>query len=179
MARKRMRAAKRKSAARSKARSANVASQRRSGARARTARYRDILANEPPRLVVPRSNFEAPVTVAAPPSAAAADSADAGASLKFVAVVSHDGPWELRSLIVNDFQILDKTQLATDLRIDVPIPSVFGTQLAVNWSILAGHLIPGVSTFIEPAGGSPVKLAEKAPLKKGESWAPLAPSTFP
>ena len=104
---------------------------------------------------------------------------EAAGGLTFVAVVSNDGPWELRSLVINDFQILDTTHQSTDLRIDVPIPSAFGASLAVNWSILAGHLIPGVAAFIEQPGQSPAKLGEKAPLKKGESWAPLAPSAFP
>jgi hypothetical protein len=94
-------------------------------------------------------------------------------------VVSHDGPWELRSLVINSFQVLNTTQLSTDRRIDVPIPGVFDGQLSINWSILAGHLIPGLATFVEVAGQQPVKLADKAPLKKGESWAPLTPSIFP
>jgi hypothetical protein len=182
MAKKRTRAAKGGPAGRSEGRGAKKTASRRSLARARTVRFRDILTKESPRRVTARSRFEAPVphaAAAAPRALSTAAAVDAAAALTFVAVVTHDGPWELRSLLVNDFQILDTTILSTDLRIDVPIPSVFGSQLAVNWSILAGHLIPGLATFIEPVGQDPVKLAEKAPLKKGESWTPPAPSTFP
>jgi hypothetical protein len=177
MAKKRTRAVKNSRKVRHKGSSARAAG---TGglARARRARFRDILTNESPRRVAARSRFEAPVSARAP-VALSETPTDATVALTFVAVVTHDGPWELRSLVVNDFQILDTTILSTDLRIDVPIPGVFGTQLAVNWSILAGHLIPGLATFIEPAGQNPVKLAEKAPLKKGESWTPPAPSTFP
>ena len=180
MAKKRTQAAKGRPAVRGGAKGATKTASSRSLARTRTARFRDILTNESPRRVTARSSFEAPVPqVAAAARAARSAEAAAAAALTFVAVVTHDGPWELRSLVVNDFQILDTTILSTDLRIDVPIPIVFGSQLAVNWSILAGHLIPGLATFIEPAGQDPVKLAEKAPLKKGESWTPPAPSTFP
>jgi hypothetical protein len=180
MAKKRTRATETGTALRSKATPAKKTVGSRTPAGTRRARFREVLTNEPPRRVTARSHFEAPVSgVAARAVAGAADDATAAAALTFVAVVTHDGPWELRSLVVNGFQILDQTIPSTDLRIDVPIPSVFGTQLAVNWSILAAHLIPGLATFIEPAGQTPVKLAEKAPLKKGESWTPLAPSTFP
>src|SRR4051812_15258000 len=39
-------------------------------------------------------------------------------ALTFVAGVSHDGPWELRSLVINDFQVLDKTVPTSTRRID-------------------------------------------------------------
>jgi hypothetical protein len=111
-------------------------------------------------------------------TAAVALAADAGA-LTFVAMVSNDGPWELRSLLVNDFQVLDKTIPATERRLDVPIPAVFGPQLAITWSILAGQLIPTVATFVQESGQEPVLLAQKNALKKGESWAPLGTVPFP
>jgi hypothetical protein len=109
---------------------------------------------------------------------AVAAAADTG-SLKFVATVSNDGPWELRSLVVNDFQVLDKTMPATTRRIDVPIPAVFGQQLRLTWSILAAHLIPTVATFVQDGGNPPVSLGQKNALKKGESWAPLDTVPFP
>jgi hypothetical protein len=99
--------------------------------------------------------------------------------LTFIAAVSHDGPWELRSLVINDFQVLNKTVPTTGRRIDVPIPAVFGTNLKVSWAILAGHAIPSAGTFIEPQGQQAVPLDSKGPLKKGESWAPLLPASFP
>jgi len=99
--------------------------------------------------------------------------------LTFVAAVSHDGPWELRSLVINDFQVLDKTVATSHRRIDVPIPAVLGSPLDITWAIVAGHLIPSVGTFVEPHGEDAVLLASKGPLKKAESWAPLLPTRFP
>jgi len=108
-----------------------------------------------------------------------AATAAAGGSFTFVAMMSNDGPWELRSLIVNDFQVLDKTVPATTRRVDVPIPAVFGGQLRIAWSILAGQLFPTAATFIQEAGQAPVPLAQKNALKKGDSWAPLDTVSFP
>ena len=99
--------------------------------------------------------------------------------LTFVAAVSHNGPWELRSLVINDFEVLHKTVPTSTRRIDVPIPAVLGSPLNITWAILAGHLIPSVGTFVEPQGQQAVLLASKGPLKKGESWAPLLPTRFP
>lgn len=142
------------------------------------ARLRATLAEIPPRLIAPRADLQrrvAPVAAEADAVAVAAD--DAGRT--FVAAVSIDGPWELRSLVINDFQILDKTVPTSDRRIDVPIPSSLGSPLAITWAILAGHMIPSLGTFVEESGQQAVQLASKGPLNKGESWAPLLPVTFP
>ena len=118
-----------------------------------------------------------------PMTAGASAKAVAGATPTFVAMVSHTGPWELRALIVNDLQILEKSIATSSLRIEVPIPAVLKPPLHINWSILAGHLIPSVAIFVVPPGPPPHSalkpLATKQPLKKGESWAPLKPIVFP
>jgi hypothetical protein len=120
----------------------------------------------------------ADVMADAPMDAPLADAA-AVATLTFVATVSNDGPWELRSLLVNSFQVLDKTIPATTRRVDVPIPAIFGQQLQLTWSILAGQLMPTVAAFVLEAGREPVSLGQKNGLKKGESWAPLDTVPFP
>jgi hypothetical protein len=81
-------------------------------------------------------------------------------NLTFVAGVSIDGPWELRSLVINDFQVLHKTVPTSTRRIDVPIPAALGSPLNITWAILAGHLIPSVGTFVEPQGQQAVLLAK-------------------
>jgi hypothetical protein len=147
---------------------------------------RAFVESSTPREVPTRVDLrvEAPEAAAAPMAAAPVAAAPAAAAaaapaLSFVATVSHDGPWELRSLVVNDFQILDTTIATSERRIDVPIPPVLAPPLGVAWSILAGHLIPTVAAFMVAGGGSPVLLAKKSPLKKGESFAPLVPFPFP
>jgi hypothetical protein len=111
-------------------------SKRKSGGGGHAASLRATLAETPRRLTAPRADLRPGA------AAVAADAVADDSGRVFIAAVSNDGPWELRSLVINDFQILDKTVPTSDRRIDVPIPSALGTPLAITWAILAAHLLP-------------------------------------
>jgi len=140
---------------------------------------RGVLESDPRRPHLPRTDIGSGAPRPSESLEMAEEAVGAAGSRTFVAAVSNNGPWELRSLVINDFQILRTTVATSDRRIDVPIPAVLGSPLRITWAILAAHLIPSAGTFVEEPGQAPKQLATKGPLKKGDSWAPLSPVTFP
>lgn len=99
---------------------------------------------------------------------------------RFVVAASHDGPYEIRALVVNDVAVVGPPRTNQGERImAVPLPAVVVPPFRVLWWITAGHTIPKIAVALAFGTGAPAVVEDKKPLKKGESWITNKPVAFP
>lgn len=97
-----------------------------------------------------------------------------------VIAASHDGPYEVRALLVNDVGVVEKPMTNQGARVvSIPLPADIAPPLRMLWWITAGHNIPKIAVFMAFGNTEPVLVKDKKPLKKGESWTTKDPVIYP